>query len=164
VKAHNHYALCPECERLIAELESVLADFVAWSAAPTPPLHPWLPDVVKAARRALSGAAQPRGEGARCWHCSGGVIHAPEAPGSDSHSWPCPYCDGTGRAPDKCSCGKVGCPAHPWTVGVDAAIKAFREGDDDPGEPAPPASGAPRCANGHVLGKGPHFCDECGKP
>jgi hypothetical protein len=47
---------------------------------------------------------------------------------------------------------------------------------------APPASGAlrdarasvaldgdtqncdePRCANGHVLGKGPHFCDECGR-
>jgi hypothetical protein len=27
--------------------------------------------------------------------------------------------------------------------------------------PAPPASGAPRCANGHVLGKGPHFCDAC---
>jgi phage-related protein len=111
VKSHNHYALCPECERVIAqltrerdaatesavinlargddyydkmaglvgeaeryrgawdaararvaELEAVLADFVAWSAAPTPPLHPWLPDVVKAARRALSGAAQPRGE------------------------------------------------------------------------------------------------------
>jgi uncharacterized coiled-coil protein SlyX len=47
VKSHNHYALCPECERRIAELERRIAVLEALLAAE---------------RRALSGAAQPRGE------------------------------------------------------------------------------------------------------
>jgi hypothetical protein len=47
--------------------------------------------------------------------------------------------------------------AHAYTP-TTGGTEAIWVGDDEP------ASGAPRCANGHVLGKGPHFCDECGKP
>jgi hypothetical protein len=51
---------------------------------------------------------------------------------------------GEGARCDVAGCGRGDpCPEH------------------DSRQPAPPASGAPRCANGHVLGKGPHFCDAC---
>jgi rubredoxin len=62
VKAHNHYALCPECDRekdtlraRVAEVATVLDEHEG---------NPAL--AVMLARELLSGAAQPRGEPHAC--------------------------------------------------------------------------------------------------
>jgi hypothetical protein len=71
MKAHNHYALCPECEREKATLRARVAELEASLrriAEPSPDVGAfgdWQRGYCERgdiARAALSGAAQPRGE------------------------------------------------------------------------------------------------------
>jgi hypothetical protein len=68
-------------------------------------------------------------------------------------------------APERAERGEgARCGSGAWATCPKGHTNFLNPGDYCPAcQPAPPASGAPRCANGHVLGKGPHFCDECGR-